>query len=66
MPGDICHSLSTPNGTFYKLRKKRADLHLNTAIRLEALDSANNKRKKILTENLLENQAMKDVLSKMW
>ena len=36
------------------------------AKRLRELESENNKLKKLLAEKLLENEAMKDVLSKKW
>jgi len=34
--------------------------------RLKELESENGKLKKLLAEKLLENEAMKDVLSKKW
>ena len=61
---DICRDLGISNGTFYNWRSKYAGLEVNEAKRLRELESENNKLKKLLAEKLLENEAMKDVLSK--
>ena len=63
---DICRRLGTSNGTFYNWRSKYAGLELNEAKRLRELESENNKLKKLLAEKLLENEALKDVVSKKW
>lgn len=62
---DICRKLSISSGTFYNWRSKYAGLEVN-AIRLRELETENNKLKKLLAEKMLENEAMKDVLSKKW
>ena len=63
---DICRDLGISNGTFYNWRSKYAGLEVNEAKRLRELESENNKLKKLLAAKLLENEAMKDVLSKKW
>lgn len=63
---DICRRLNISNGTFYNWRSKFAGLEVNEAKRLRELEAENNKLKKLLAEKLLENEAMKDVLSKKW
>ena len=63
---DIFRSMGISAGTFYYWRKKYAGLEVNEAKRLRELESENNKLKKLLAEKLLENEAMKDVLSKKW
>jgi len=63
---DICRRLNISNGTFYNWRAKYAGLEVNEARRLKELEAENNKLKKLLAEKLLENEAMKDVLSKKW
>ena len=63
---DICRDLGISNGTSYNWRSKYAGLEVNEAKRLRELESENNKLKKLLAEKLLENEAMKDVLSKKW
>jgi putative transposase len=41
-------------------------MEVSEAKRLKELESENAKLKKLLAEKLLENEAMKDVLSKKW
>lgn len=54
------------SGTFYNWRSKYAGLEVNEAKRLKELESENAKLKKLLADQLLEVEAMKDVLSKKW
>jgi putative transposase len=63
---DICRQLSISSGTFYNWRSKYAGLEVNEAKRLRELETENSKLKKLLAEKMLENEAMKDVLSKKW
>jgi len=63
---DICRDMGISVGTFYNWRSKYAGLEVNEAKRLRELESENNKLKKLLADKLLENEAMKDVLSKKW
>ena len=41
-------------------------MEVNEAKRLRELESENAKLKKLLAEKLLENEALKDVVSKKW
>ena len=63
---DICRQLGISNGTFYNWRSKYAGLEVSEAKRLKELEHENAKLKKLLAEKLLENEAMRDVLSKKW
>jgi putative transposase len=63
---DICRRMGISVGTFYNWRSKYGGLEVNEAKRLKELESENGKLKKLLAEKLLENEAMKDVLSKKW
>jgi putative transposase len=54
------------SGCFYNWRSKYAGLEVNEAKRLRELESENQKLKKLLAEKLLENEALKDVVSKKW
>lgn len=63
---DICRKLGVSTETFYNWRTKFSGLEVNEAKRLRELETENNKLKKLLAEKLLENEAMKDVLSKKW
>lgn len=63
---DICRDYGISQGTFYNWRSKFAGMEVNEAKRLRELESENAKLKKLLAEKLLENETMKDVLSKKW
>ncbi|MCT2534156.1 transposase [SAR92 clade bacterium H231] len=63
---EICRQLGISNGTFYNWRSKYAGLEVNEAKRLRELESENGKLKKLLAEKLLENEAMKEILTKKW
>ena len=63
---DLCRQLSISQVTFYNWRSKYAGLEVNDAKRLRELESENNKLKKLLAEKVLENEALKDVVSKKW
>lgn len=64
--GDICRRLGISTGTFYNWRSQYGGLEVNEARRLQELGSENNQLKKLLAEKLLENEAMRDILSKKW
>ena len=63
---DLCRRLGISNGTFYNWRSKYGGLEVNEAKRLRELESENNKLKKLLAEKVLENEALKEVVSKKW
>lgn len=63
---DICRRLGISGGTFYNWRSKYGGLEVNEAKRLRDLESENSRLKKLLAEKLLENEALKDVVSKKW
>ena len=63
---DICRDLGISTGTFYNWRSKYAGLEVNEAKRLRELEAENAKLKKLLAEKVLENDALKDVVSKKW
>lgn len=63
---EICRQLGISNGTFYNWRSKYAGLEVNEAKRLRELESENGKLKKLLADKLLENEAMKEILTKKW
>ena len=63
---DICRRFGISSGTFYNWRSKYAGMEINEAKRLRELEKENNKLKKLLAEKLLENEALKDVVSKKW
>ena len=63
---DICRRIGVAQGTFYNWRAKFAGMEVNEAKRMRELEAENTKLKKLLADKMLENEAMKDVLSKKW
>ena len=63
---DICRGLGISNDTFYNWRSKFGGMEVNEAKRLWELEIENNKLKRPLADELLEVEAMKDVVSKKW
>ncbi len=63
---DLCREMGISVGTFYNWRSKYAGLEVNEAKRVKELEAENNRLKKMLADQMLEVEAMKDVLSKKW
>ena len=64
--GDVCRQLGIVEKTFYRWREKYAGMEAGEAKRLRELEDQNARLKKLLAEQLLHNEALKDVLSKKW
>ena len=58
------HGIST--ATFYKWKAKYGGLDVSDARKLKALELENNKLKKLLAEQMLDNAILKDINSKKW
>lgn len=52
--------------TFYRWKSKFGGMEVSDAKRLRELESENAKLKKLLAEQMLDNVALKDVLSRKW
>ncbi len=52
--------------TFYRWKSKFGGMDVSEARRLKSLESENAKLKKLLAEAMLDNAALKDVVSKKW
>ena len=52
--------------TYYKWKSKYGGLEVNEARRLKALEDENARLKRLLADAMLDNAALKDVLSKNW
>lgn len=61
---DLCRTHGISDVTFYKWRSKYGGLEISDAKRLRALEAENRKLKQLLADTMLENHAIKDVLSK--
>jgi putative transposase len=63
---DLCRMHGISDVTFYKWRSKYGGLEVSEAKRLRVLEAENRKLKQLLADTILENNAIKDVLSKKW
>jgi putative transposase len=63
---EICRKLGIVENTFYRWKAKNGGMELSEARRLHELELENSKLKRLLAEAMLDNAALKDVLSKKW
>ncbi len=63
---DICRKLGVSEQTFYKWKSKFGGMDISEAKRLRALEEENAKLKRLLADQLLDNAALKELLSKKW
>ena len=52
--------------TFYNWKSKYGGMNVSEARRLKVLEMENGKLKKLLADAMLDNAALKDLLSKKW
>ena len=63
---DICREYGVSSPNFYSWRKKYEGLQVNQLKRLKDLEVENKKLKRMYAEAMMDNEALKDVLSKKW
>ena len=63
---DLCRTHGISDATFYNWRTKYGGMEVSDAKRLKVLEDENRKLKQMLADSMLENRAIKDVLSKKW
>ena len=63
---DLCRVHGISDVTFYNWRTKYAGMEVSDAKRLKGLEAENKQLKQLLADAMLENRAIKDVLSKKW
>lgn len=63
---DVCRQAGISSATFYKWKAKYGGLDVSDARKLKALEAENNKLKKLLAEQMLDNAMLKDIASKKW
>ena len=63
---DICRKLGISEQTFYKWKSKFGGMDVSEAKRLRALEEENAKLKRLLADQMLDNAALKELLSKKW
>ena len=63
---EVCRKHGISEATFYKWKSKYGGLDVSEAKRLKTLEEENTKLKKLLADAMLDNAALKDLLSKKW
>lgn len=62
----ICRENGISNGTFYRWKSKYSGMEVSEIKRVKELEQENSKLKRLYAEAMLDNAALKDVLSKKW
>jgi putative transposase len=62
----VCRKHGISEASFYKWKSKYGGMEVSEAKRLKALEGENAKLKKLLADAMLDNAALKDLLSKKW
>lgn len=63
---DLCRKHGISEATFYNWKSKFGGMDISEAKRLKALETENSKLKRLLADAMLDNAALKDLLSKKW
>ena len=63
---ELCRKYGVSDATFYKWRSRFGGMEISDARKLKALEDENRKLKKLLAESMLDNAALKELLSKKW
>ena len=66
MTADVCCRHGISSATFYKYKSKYGGMEPSDAKRLRAREDENNKLKKILAEQMLDNAMLRDINEKKW
>lgn len=63
---EICRRVGLSKETFYRWRKKYGGLQVNDAKRLRQLEEENRQLKRVVADQALNLQVLKDVVGKTW
>jgi len=63
---ELCRRHGFSEASYYKWKSRYGGMEVSEAKRLKILEEENKKLKKLLAESLLDNAALKDVLSRKW
>ena len=63
---EVCRRHGISSATFYKWKSKFGGLDVSDAKRLRSLEDENAKLKRLLADAMLDNAALKDLLTKKW
>lgn len=64
MAGDLAHNHGVSESTLYNWKAKFGEVNVSDARRLKALEDENGKLKRLLVDSILDNTALRDLLSK--
>jgi putative transposase len=63
---DVCRKHGISGATFYNWKARFGGMDVSDARRLKTLEEENAKLKRLLADAMLDNVALKDLLSKKW
>ena len=63
---ELCRKYGMSEATLYNWKAKYGGMEVSEAKRLRMLEDENRKLKKLLAESMLDNAALKELLSKKW
>jgi putative transposase len=63
---EVCRKYEVSDATLYRWRSKYGGMDMTQLQRLRELEAENARLKKIVAQQLLDNDALKDMLSKKW
>ena len=63
---EVCREYGISEATYYNWKAKFGGMTVSDAQRLKALEAENAKLKRLLAESMLDNAALKDVVSRKW
>ena len=63
---EVCRKHNVTEQTFFRWRKKYGDMDVEDVRRLKELESENAKLKRLLAEQLLINEGLKEINKKKW
>ncbi len=63
---DICRKHNVTEQTFFRWRNKFGDMTVSDARRLKDLESENSRLKKIVAEQMLAIEGLKEIATKKW
>lgn len=63
---ELCRRHGISSATFYAWKAKFSGMDVSDAKRLKALEEENGRLKRLLAESLLDQAALKDLLSRKW
>lgn len=64
--GELCRRVGIAETTFYRWRKRYGGLEVDQAKRLKAVEEENRRLKRLVADQALNIQVLKDALGKEW